>query len=90
MMSWLEKFILKLYQKPQPKDISYKEACRFLQALGWRMKQRRGTSHVHFAKPDWIKLITLVENKDLKPYHIRLIKEYLVDKGIVERDENED
>ncbi|PKM79483.1 MAG: hypothetical protein CVU88_05660 [Firmicutes bacterium HGW-Firmicutes-13] len=87
-MGKIDKYLEYLYKYPVPNDVKYESAARFLISIGCKMRKKKGGSHRIFTYTGYTKVITLIENENLKTYHIKQIKELLKFIGIVEEEDD--
>ena len=88
-MSQLEKFLLKLLSHPTPNDITFQEMARFLKNIGCKMRKRKGTSHRNFSYSGCPRVITLMENEDVREYQVNQVKDLLRYIGTIKESEEE-
>lgn len=89
LLSQLEKILLKLLSHPIPNGITFQEMAKFLKNIGCKMRKRRGTSHRIFSYPGYLRVITLMENEDVREYQVNQVKALLKYIGIIKDSEEE-
>jgi hypothetical protein len=63
--------------------------AKFLKFIGCKMRKKGGTSHRVFSYPGYPRVITLMENENVKEYQINQIKALLRHIGIIKDCEDE-
>ncbi len=80
-MSKFEKLVRKLYRRPVPTDITYREAAQLLISVGCTPRKGSG-SHRIFRHPDYPEAIVLMEGEELRQYQVLDIRKLLEHIGL--------
>jgi len=85
-LSWEEKFLERLFRKSIPRDISYREADRFLRKIGCDGPFNNGSSHHKYSYEGYPLSIVLMKNENLRKYQVEDIKNLVLHLDIVEEE----